>query len=294
MKIIFIGTVKFSQTMLTTLIEEKAEIAGVITSKDRGINSDYADLSLTAQQHNIPSLTTDKINSKETINWVRQQAPDVIFCMGWSRLIKKELLQRAPMGVIGYHPAALPKNRGRHPLIWALVLGLKETASTFFFMDEGADSGDILNQQSIMINTADDATTLYAKTEQTAAKQIRGILKQLTEKIYTRTPQDHTEANSWRKRGVLDGQIDWRMSAENIHNLVRGLTHPYIGAHCIVNEQIYKIWKSKITLHKNINNIEPGKVIAVSNDTATVKCGKNAIELLVTEPQLKLSIGDYL
>jgi len=38
----------------------------------------------------------------------------------------------APLGVVGFHPAALPANRGRHPLIWALFLGLKKTASTFF------------------------------------------------------------------------------------------------------------------------------------------------------------------
>ena len=67
------------------------------------------------------------------------------------------------MGVIGYHPAALPKNRGRHPLIWALVLGLKKTASSFFIMDERADSGDVISQEEIIINDDDDASSLYAK-----------------------------------------------------------------------------------------------------------------------------------
>ena len=198
------------------------------------------------------------------------------------------------MGVVGYHPAALPKNRGRHPIIWALVLGLKETVSTFFFMDKGADSGDILNQQPITIDVEDDATTLYEKIEQTAVKQIIVIFKQLTEKTYTRIPQKHAESNSWRKRGILDGQIDWRMSAENIHNLVRGLSPPYAGAHFLVDKQTYKVWKSKIITNQDIKNIEPGKVIAVSNGTAIIKCGENAIELLKTEPQLKLSIGEKL
>jgi len=64
-----------------------------------------------------------------------------------SSLLKKELLSLPPNGVLGYHPAKLPQNRGRHPLIWSLVLGLEESASTFYFMDEGADSGDILSQK---------------------------------------------------------------------------------------------------------------------------------------------------
>jgi len=59
----------------------------------------------------------------------------------------KESLDLPHLGVIDFHPAALPANRGRHPIIWALVLGLQETASTFFFMDEGADSGDIISQE---------------------------------------------------------------------------------------------------------------------------------------------------
>ena len=58
--------------------------------------------------------------------------PDIIFCFGWSRLIKEELLKIPKKGVVGYHPAMLPKNRGRHPLIWALALGIKTTGSTFF------------------------------------------------------------------------------------------------------------------------------------------------------------------
>lgn len=65
------------------------------------------------------------------------------------------------MGVIGFHPAALPNNRGRHPIIWALALGLNETASTFFKMDEGADTGDIVSQVKIPICESDYAADLY-------------------------------------------------------------------------------------------------------------------------------------
>ena len=76
------------------------------------------------------------------------------------------------MGVLGYHPAELPKNRGRHPIIWALVLGLKRTASTFFFMDEGADTGDILSQYKINISKNDNAETLYNRIIEVAMKQV--------------------------------------------------------------------------------------------------------------------------
>ena len=86
------------------------------------------------------------------------------------------------MGIVGYYPAALPSNRGRHPLIWALVLCLTETASTLFFMDEGADSGDILDQRQVSILPSDDAKSLYQRITQVAISQIPGFVPRLTER----------------------------------------------------------------------------------------------------------------
>jgi methionyl-tRNA formyltransferase len=78
--------------------------------------------------------------SPEALTWIRAKVPDVIFCFGWSKLLKQKLLKLAPLEVVGFQPAALHANRGRHPVLWALVLGLYKTASTFFFMEEGRDS----------------------------------------------------------------------------------------------------------------------------------------------------------
>ena len=72
------------------------------------------------------------INDEEVIRYVREKNADIIYCFGWSQIIKKELLEITPMGVIGFHPAALPNNRGRHPIIWALALGLNENSFDLF------------------------------------------------------------------------------------------------------------------------------------------------------------------
>ena len=169
--------------------------------KESRINADHEDLSLLSRNFKIPVRYTPNINSVETVNWIRKLAPDVIFCFGWSRLIKEQLLSSAPLGVVGFHPSMLPANRGRHPLTWTLVLGLKESASTFFFMDECADSGDILSQQRLSIRDSDDAGTLHKRMTQTALKQIEEFVPILARRSYKRIPQDHSKANYWRKRG---------------------------------------------------------------------------------------------
>ena len=151
MRIVFIGTVEFSQRALECLIAMNAEIVGVCTLQESKFNADHIDLSILSESHGIPWFYAQDINSAEALGWIQDKSPDIIFCFGWSKLLKQDLLRLAPLGVVGFHPAALPANRGRHPLIWALVLGLEKTASTFFFMDACADSGDILSQHEIVI-----------------------------------------------------------------------------------------------------------------------------------------------
>jgi len=115
MKIVFIGAVTFSEKTLEKLIVLKADIVGVCTLEKSSFNADHVDLTQLCMKHNIPVRYTTDINSDENISWIKILVPDVIFCFGWSRLLKIDLLNLAPLGVLGYHPAALPANRGRHP-----------------------------------------------------------------------------------------------------------------------------------------------------------------------------------
>lgn len=131
MRIVFIGAVEFSFAALKHLVSMRAEIVGVCTVKQSKFNADHVDLANFCGANRIPSFYIEDINSEETLAWIKEASPDIIFCFGWSKLIKENLLMLAPLGVIGYHPAALPANRGRHPITWALVLGLKKQLQLF-------------------------------------------------------------------------------------------------------------------------------------------------------------------
>ena len=110
------------------------------------INADFQSLAPLAGRAGCDFLFAKGNNQGEMRDWISDRRPDVIFCFGWSYLLGKEMLEDAPLGVIGYHPTALPKNRGRHPIIWALALGLAENWVDLLFHGRGADSGDILSQ----------------------------------------------------------------------------------------------------------------------------------------------------
>ena len=160
-------------------------------------------------------------------------------------------------------------------------------------MDEGADSGDILDQRLVSIQADDDASSLYKKVSNIAISQIRYFLPLLQNNEFIRRPQNHLVANIWRKRSILDGIIDWRMSAQSIHNLVRGLTRPYVGSHFVYMDNIVKVWKTEV-VHNAPINIEPGKILLVGDNGPVVKAGVGAICLREFSPRILFRAGEYL
>ncbi|MDE0975216.1 MAG: formyltransferase family protein [Candidatus Nanopelagicales bacterium] len=293
MKVVLIGGVRFSAIMLEQLLNLPIDVVGVCTRSPRKMASDELDLGPIAIQSGIPFKHVGGINDPENLEWIAELKPDLICCFGWSQLLSAGLLRIPPLGVLGFHPAALPANRGRHPIIWALVLGLTDTASTFFFMDDDADSGDIVSQKSVSISGEDGAGTLYEKITSTAVSQIQELIPKLIDGDLLREIQDPSKANYWRKRTLDDGRIDWRMSNTSIHNLVRALTKPYLGAHFDHKGEQVKVWRTEL-IENHQSNLEPGTVVGVGPQGMTVKTGTGAIQLVEVDPLVGIKVGDYL
>ncbi len=290
MRIIFIGNVQLSAKVLVELIDMQQSPVGICVNLKTHKNSDFQDLSLIANANAIPFLDTADINNSEALTWVQKLQPDVIFCVGWSQILAKPLLEIPRLGVIGYHPSALPQNRGRHPLIWAIALGLEETGSTFFMMDSGIDSGDIISQRTVEILPSDYAADLYKRVTETAVTQLKKLVHELRNGQVKRLKQNQLKANHWRSRSFKDGLIDWRMSARSINNLVRALSRPYPGAHFQKNDRLIKVWKSEVVTYLT-ENIEPGRVIKSTKEGALIKTGEQGILLKEIEPKIKLNDG---
>jgi len=179
-------------------------------------------------------------------------------------------------------------------LIWALALGLEETASTFFFMTDEADAGPIIDQRRIKISDEDDAATLYQKMTDIALTQLDDVCGALASGSVKAFPQDPTEANVWRRRGIEDGRIDWRMSMRMIANLVRSLRPPYPGAHCQIGGKAVKVWRVMAEPAAD-SNLEPGKVLARRAERDfLVKCADGALWVVEHDAESAPTAGDYL
>jgi len=291
LRILYVGCVQMSDFLLdATLSIREAEVVGVITKEASSYNSDFCNLKARAEELAIP-VWTRKV--ADATVWARELKPDILYCFGWSELLSQDFFAIPRMGGIGFHPAALPANRGRHPLIWTLALGLMETASTFFYMDEGADSGDILDQRKIGISKKDNAHTLYEKVKRTAASQVRSFTPKLLLGNAPRRKQNAVLASSWRKRSALDGRIDWRMSARSIYNLVRALSKPYPGATFMYAGVERPLWAAEICKTSDVF-AEPGKVLQSGPKGVVVRCGEQAIRVPIDAFENPPRRGEYL
>lgn len=294
MRICFIGCVQSSYVLLQALLEHQKQMVGVVTRRASEFNSDFQSLVPLCEDMNIPFICEDEIGGYELGEFILKCSPDVIYCFGWSKLLPNEILDIPALGGIGFHPAELPSNRGRHPLIWALSLGLKQTASTFFQMTQEADAGDIVSQCPIDIAYEDDAHTLYQKVLETAVDQVLQFTEYAEKTGEFPYVRANVGGNIWRKRGKKDGQIDWRMYSESIYNLVRALTHPYVGAHFNYKDKEYKVWKVQVWQEPVPNNIEPGKILQINSmHDFIIKTGDGAIHVLDCD-DIGLQEGGYL
>jgi len=165
MKIAFIGGVKFSHELLSTILSNGWNVSVVFSYEDskKKYYSDIDSFTELTKKYGIKHVQVNNINDDENIQILKEIEPDLILVMGWSQLLKNEIIKIPKLGVIGSHPTELPKYRGRAPLPWTIIKNLKESALTFFYINEGIDDGDILDQRKFNISDEDDASSLYEK-----------------------------------------------------------------------------------------------------------------------------------
>lgn len=294
MRLIFLGSVIFSKFILKRLIKTKYSIVGVIGKKSPKMNNDFFDITHIAKSKKIPSMKTDDINDEKAIKWIKRKKPDLIICVGWSKILSSRVLKIPKHCVIGYHPSDLPLNRGKHPIIWSLALGLKKIGSTFFIMDNSIDNGKIISKKIIEIKKNHNATMIYKRLQSIASNQLLRLIKQFSKnKKFKIIKKKSNKSNYWRKRDFKDGVIDWRMNSETIQNLVKALNDPYPGAVFSYKGKFIRVDEIKIKV-LNIKNIEPGKVISIINKKPLIQTGSDAILLKKYYPRINFRKEEYL
>jgi methionyl-tRNA formyltransferase len=240
-----------------------------------------------------PVIEAVDVNSADTVAAVRDAAPDAIFVVGWSQLVRGELIELAPKGVYGMHPTLLPRHRGRAPIPWAILSGLAKTGVTLFeIVDPTADSGPIVGRLEVDVAHDETATTLYDKLLDAHVELIREHVPRIADGTAERLPQDAKRASVWPKRTPADGIIDWETRAPYLDDWVRAQTRPYPGAFTYLGDEKVVVWRARSV--ELAGRGPAGTVVELRPEGPVVACGEGALLLEEIEPEPPIAVGDRL
>lgn len=298
MKTILIGSVTSSQTMLESMIDVKFPISYVFSLDDEHKQnvSGYQPLHELAKLKGIPYKKFVKINDQENIDIIKGIGPDYIFVIGLSQLVKKEIIDIAKIGVVGFHPTPLPKMRGRAANVWQILLGIHRTKCSLFLIDEGIDSGDILGQEEYVIEDTDYAEDVRRKLNLALETLSKRVLKQIMDGSLLPVKQNETEATYLLKRSQEDGEINWNQPIKDIHRLIRAVSKPYPGAFGMYDgKHKIIIWRADIRENKKYIGIN-GQIAKIEEDCIDVVCMDGLLHITEYEnvDDAKIFVGHKL
>ncbi len=255
MKFGFVTCVTLGLSCIEKIYADHHKLDLLITLKDEKSKAKSGRIYLDefSEKHNIPLLKINHINDQEVIDAIKEHQIDWLFIIGWSQISSIEVINSTKFGVIGAHPTLLPQGRGRAAIPWAIIKNLDKTGVTFFKMDEGVDSGEIIAQQEIPIATTETATTLYKKVNDTHISLIATVINNIISGNVKTTSQDLSKVTYWAGRNKQDGEITLEMSVVEAERLIRATTHPYPGAFMILNNRKTIIWSAETTSVENPN-----------------------------------------
>ena len=257
-------------------------------------HSDYLNLARAASDAGVPAASVHSANHASTVALLRRIRIDVLLVLGWSEILGSETLG-AVGRTVGSHPSMLPHNRGHHPLIWPLVLGLERTGLSFFELADRVDSGPLLWQSEVIIGPDDTARDLYDRASGVAVSGLRTLLPALLAQNLVGQPQAETGASYWRKRCFDDGRIDPLDTVRTAYNLVRALSEPYPGAHIEVRGRPVKVWQAVPRSVRPGNATHPGQVTEIDGGRVALRCSDAELVLLRHELDLRLiRVGDTI
>lgn len=285
MNIIFMGTPDFAVPCLQKLIDSGHNVAAVFSQPDKPVGRKQIltppPVKACAVENNIPVYQPSSMRTDEALNIINSIDADVIIVVAYGKILPKAILDSKKYGCINVHASLLPKYRGSAPIQWAVLNGDKKTGVTIMQMDEGIDTGNMLLVKECEIGDNETSEELFERLSYVGADALTEALDMAENNMLNPVKQDDKASTHAPKITKELGIIDWSKSADEIHNLVRGLQRWPCAVTTLNGKQI--------KIHKTVKSSKKGDksgAVADNVNVITVCCG-NGNCLDITELQLE-------
>ena len=287
MRVVFMGTPNFAVGTLEALLEAGHEVAAVVTQPDkpkgRGKTLMPTPVKEAALARMIPVLQPKKVREPEFVETLRKIGPDVIVVAAFGQIISKEILEMPRYGCINVHASLLPAYRGAAPIQWAVINGDKESGVTIMRMNEGLDTGDMIDKVVVPLDENETGGSLFDKLSAAGAKLCAEVLEKLENgtAVFEKQP----ELSTTDYAAMIDkkmGKINWERPAKEIEQLIRGL-NPWPSAYTFMKGKSLKLWTASVVYEER--EAVPGEIVEIGKEGILVKTGE--VLLLIRELQLE-------
>jgi methionyl-tRNA formyltransferase len=295
--LVFCGTPRFAVPALEKLVEAGFSVCLVVTQPDkprgRGMELALSPVKQRAIELKLPIAQPEKIKTNEAFHaQLSALNPRAIIVVGYGRIVPQWMIDLPPMGNINLHASLLPKYRGAAPIQWAVASGETVTGVTTMRINAGLDTGDILQQREIQIAPEDTAETLAQRLAGIGADLMVETLRGLQAGNVRPRPQDSTKASLAPILNKEDGRIDFRRSAHEIHNRLRGF-QPWPGAFTSFRGKNLHVWDAAISTPRHLAE----RQLFIDGGLLLVGCGKNTtLELrqVQLEGKKRMAARDFI
>lgn len=297
MRIVFMGTPDFSVPALEALVRGGHEVAAAVTQPDkpkgRGKAVQMTPVKEKALELGIPVYQPVKVRDPEFVELLGGLQPDAVVVVAFGQILPKAVLDIPRYGCINIHASLLPKYRGAAPIQWVIIDGEKETGITTMYMDEGLDTGDMLEKTVIPLDEKETGGSLHDKLAAAGGRLILSTLKGLEEGTLKGTPQGDGETCYAKMLKKSLGDIDWTMDGAAIERLIRGL-NPWPSAYTCLNGKTLKIWEADVLDQEY--DAAPGTVVKSGKEEMIVQTGKGSLRLrsVQLEGKKRMDIPSFL
>jgi methionyl-tRNA formyltransferase len=251
LRIVFMGTPEFAVAPLDALVKAGFNIAGVITAPDkpagRGMQLQQSAVKKYAVEHGLNVLQPEKLKNPQFLEELKALQADLQVVVAF-RMLPEAVWNMPPLGTINLHASLLPQYRGAAPINWAVINGERETGVTTFKLQHEIDTGNILLQEKLAIGDEETTGELHDRMKELGAALVVKTVSGLAEGSLQETPQtalagNETPLKTAPKIFTETCKIDWTKPADDIFNLIRGLS-PYPAAFTYLDGKLLKIYKA--------------------------------------------------
>ncbi|HIF9085878.1 TPA: methionyl-tRNA formyltransferase [Photobacterium damselae] len=298
LRIVFAGTPDFAARHLAALLSSEHEVIAVYTQPDRpagrGKKLTASPVKHIALEHDIPVYQPASLrNNEEAQQELAALNADLMVVVAYGLLLPKEVLDTPKLGCINVHGSILPRWRGAAPIQRSIWAGDSETGVTIMQMDEGLDTGDMLQIATLPIEANDTSATMYEKLAELGPVALVDCLADIATGKAVATKQDDEQANYAKKLSKEEAKIDWTMDAVAIERCVRAF-NPWPMSYFEVSEQNIKVWRSEVVAEEH--GKQPGTILSADKHGIVVATGHGALRLLELQPPGKkaMQVQDLL